>query len=893
MNDERKAIAALANELNQVLEALDIMVLAVEWENLDSSMGVGPKQEEYNTKLRECEMCMVLFKEKFGKWTEQEFEVAYTELKMGNNPRKLYVYFKEGEDVNPSPELREFRDSLEEKYGHFYSTFTNLDSLKAEFLKQFMLYQSQILSDHKIIDVKDGKVMVGGKVYVNLQNISSFGNNNGYQQLRADILYLEKDIAYTAPEHPLYKEKIERLNELHKQLKDKEEALWDTTLTITKLSNEKCSERLKRAIDCFDKGDDHGAIAILKEDEIYNDAQQNIQLIKLGKANLKTNIDELLLKIKLLRPSSYEPRIVNEAYEQIANILTKVIEYGSTIYGENSTEVLGYCKLSRNLFENQPKRRLAFLSKAMQIAKNIYMSDEVDEVISIFRDIAWACEEHNYCDFDPRIQCQANVVELTKMKYKEQSEKYVIAVEYYSEVLYWRDAESSKSWFEKALSICRDMNYVEQEKKMLKNRIFELGVIGRDWEWLDSLMLTYKKLSSKEEILYACIRIASDTENNDKAIKYYEEALLLANELKDINAKERIFGGLSRVYGQLNDIEKQIEFLTKCLEIDNSSRFTYDTLAGAYLCKGAYQEAIDCADRCLRLSIKTKDSLGVVRSCNKLCRAYKGLKDLKAAEKYLKKAINYDPENVVCYKNLASFYTETTQIKKALDIYTLLIDNDDLIYEDSEKGEFFCNLGWIYYLMGDLLNAERCYQKSIDLYLNSQPNEEYAKPQDIRHSKSSISGAYEAIARFYAMTGEYNKAQEALDQSYAFCSDSQQMKFTGRSFWQGVIYRGIGEYQKAIDIFQTGNKAYKREEIQAEKALTLLEWGKSAEALDIALAVTAEYPDYEYNHYVLGCIYKAQGDTEKARAEFKGILTRKQSTITPYIGRIKKLLKTL
>jgi tetratricopeptide (TPR) repeat protein len=171
----------------------------------------------------------------------------------------------------------------------------------------------------------------------------------------------------------------------------------------------------------------------------------------------------------------------------------------------------------------------------------------------------------------------------------------------------------------------------------------------------------------------------------------------------------------------------------------------------------------------------------------------------------------------------------------------------------------------------------------------------YATPLDIRRSKSAIAGAYEALAKFYAINRKYKEAQEALDKSYAFCRDSQQMKLTGRSFWQGVIYRGMGEYQKAIDIFQQKNRARRKESLEIEKAFTFLEWGKFAEALDIARTVVEEHPDYAYAREVLGRIYKALNEKEKAREEFEACLALMREKHSPNIAikEIKGLLDTL
>lgn len=888
LEEERRMMGNLANTLNTVLKPLGIQVIVVKWEDLDASMGVEHKQEEYNKKLRECEMCMVLYWSNFGEFTKREFDIAYEGLTAGNNPRKLYVYFKDGEK-EPTQELKEFRDSFPTKYGHFFSTFKNIDTLITHFLLQFMDYQSQILKEHNIVELRDGKVLVGGKEYISLQNVPFAGNNETYNKLKEDILELEDDLAELDPDNPRYKKKSEKLYNLKEELKSLESGLWDTALEITKLCSQKCSERLQRAMDYFNQGDNKAAAAILKENEIYKDAQQNINLIKLGREGLLVNIEELLLKIKLLSPSVYYQKVVNAAYEEISAILTNVIEYASIAYGKYSKEVLEFCKLSRIYFGDQPRRQLPFFARAMEIAKRIYLVDEVEEIISIYRDIAWAYEEHDFTDYDVRIQCKHSVVELTYKKYGGQSEKYIDAVVYYSEVLYWKDAADSKLWFHKALSACRNIKNIEKEKKILKRKILDLSTINSEWEWLESLMARYKELSSIEEILYACIDIAR-TVNNDMAKKYYEEALLYASELNDIEAQGKIFGGLSRVYGELKNFDKQIEFLKRSISITGGKCdwFIYDALANAYLHKANYPAAIECAYKSLNIVLKERSSIGIVRSYNNLCMAYKNLKDYDTAADCLLKAIETNKQNIVCYENLAKLYAETSQPEKALEVYCVLIKNEELVCCDSKKAEILGKMGWAYYLSEELSKAEQCYKNSIELYLNDQPNKEYAKQADINHSNASIAEAYDNIAKFYAITNQYTKAQEALDQSYAFCKNPRRMGLAGRSFWQGVIFRGIGEYQKAMEIFKREPNADREKSVRTEIALTLLEWGKLTKALDIARKVATEHPDYAYVHEVLGRIYKELNDIETAKAEFETSITLMEENHIPSLA-IKKV----
>ena len=110
LKQERLELADLVENLNQRLSALGLQIQLVKWEYLDASMGPKHKQEEYNEALRDCEMCLVLYWTRFGDYTAIELNTAYEELCAGHNPKKLYVYFKDG--AEPSPELQAFMDSF-------------------------------------------------------------------------------------------------------------------------------------------------------------------------------------------------------------------------------------------------------------------------------------------------------------------------------------------------------------------------------------------------------------------------------------------------------------------------------------------------------------------------------------------------------------------------------------------------------------------------------------------------------------------------------------------------------------------------------------------------------------------------------------------------------------
>lgn len=901
LEKERQELAKLANSLNNVLEPLNTHVIMVEWEDLDASMGVVHKQEEYNTKLRECEMCIVLYWSKFGIWTKQELDIAYSELRAGNNPKKLYVYFKNGGDKTPTPELTEFRESFDKNYGHFPSDFENFDTLKAHFLLQFMEYQNELLQDSKIVEVKDGKVLVGGKEYVDLANVPFAGNNEEYNRLKEDICELEEDLEDMDPENPRYDRKSKRLKELRDSLKEKEDALWNSALAITKLRTQKSSERLQRAIVAFEQGDDKGANAILKEEEIYSDAQHNISLIKLGeegKEGLKGNIEELLLKIKLLRPNYDDDlKAQNEAYNQITVLQNKVIEYSTILYGEYSEETLKYCR--RIFFHQQRKRELPFIEKALDIAKHLY-TENSKEVICIYERLSRI--HQSIGDTDSLKKDLEAIINLTGNVYGEQSTEYLDAIIVYAGVINWEGDETCNIWYEKAISICKALNDTKRLRDIYESLLIRY-IENKDWDNVEQIITNIKSTaSSKEELLEILLHLQrTRVKQIEKSI--LTDALAIAEDLDDKESIAEIYQGLAKIHERRGNDETAEEYYKKVISIGIRKKATgyidytknaLKRLANLYVQKGEYTLAIEYANQILDLVKDDGEDLDIADHYHLLSHIHRLAYEFDKAIEYKLKEIEIEKTGVKSYRlrcsynTLAKLYIRTDQADEALKIYKMLLEKkmatEHSIYQD---------MAYVYSVMGDIDNTEMFYKKSLEELLKEKELLTWVNKFETDHNIYCIADAYCKLAWFYNYTQRYAEAQQALDLS--FQADS---RLGGRNRLQAIIHRGNKEYQKAIEIFEAEAEAKRMEvgDSQVEIARTLLEWGKADEALSTIQKVedikkTAE----DYYHHTLGLIYKAMNDLEKAKAEFEECLAIRKRTYAPRraISNAEELIESL
>lgn len=328
LEQERLELTDLVENLNHSLESRNANILMLAWDNSAND------NNSFNEEMSKTDLCLNLYYTNFNNTTQAELESAYQTLCEGKNPKKIYVYFKDGDTV---PEkLQEFRDSFPTKYGHFYCSFSNIDTLKADFLLQFMEYQSKNLCGSKMLEVNNGKVTLDGKEYVDLKNVPFAGNNEEYNLLLKSIKKTKKLLAITDEDDEEYADHAAELQQLNEKLSKMENSLWDTALMITRLSTTKCSERLKRAMDLFTAGDNKGAQAVLNEEEIERDVEHNLHLIQLGeegKKGLKINIEEYQLKIKTLENEMAEGWLHKQC-----KLHERVIELTSSLYGEHSLE---------------------------------------------------------------------------------------------------------------------------------------------------------------------------------------------------------------------------------------------------------------------------------------------------------------------------------------------------------------------------------------------------------------------------------------------------------------------------------------------------------------------------------------------------------------------------
>lgn len=144
LSQERKGIALMINRLNNKwTEEKGVYIELVIWEDLPHSFREEDIQSYFNREMLTCEMVVALFFKKVGQFTEEEFKLAYENLKKGNKPHFLLVYFKSGsvpiEEIDEELlKIGKLKREIQE-YKQIYGSFTSMDDLLLKLQHQLEL----------------------------------------------------------------------------------------------------------------------------------------------------------------------------------------------------------------------------------------------------------------------------------------------------------------------------------------------------------------------------------------------------------------------------------------------------------------------------------------------------------------------------------------------------------------------------------------------------------------------------------------------------------------------------------------------------------------------------------------------------------------------------------
>jgi internalin A len=139
LKDERDQFEIFINRENKKLINRGIFLKLERWEDFTDKISRTRLQDEYNRVLSKADLFVGLFFTKVGKFTAEEFEIAYSHFKAFGKPY-IYTYFKDSE-IEIGKLNRDFvsRLDFEEKLKsleHFQTKYTSIEGLTSHFKNQ-------------------------------------------------------------------------------------------------------------------------------------------------------------------------------------------------------------------------------------------------------------------------------------------------------------------------------------------------------------------------------------------------------------------------------------------------------------------------------------------------------------------------------------------------------------------------------------------------------------------------------------------------------------------------------------------------------------------------------------------------------------------------------------
>ncbi len=320
---DRMEIGNYVRKLNDIYRDRDVYIKLYECEDENAAMVKGRKQEEYNEEIRQSDIFLVLFYNKAGQYTIEEFHEAYKQFQNTGAPAIL-TCFRQGEGYAPEQSVLEFMDELGKQLGHYFKRYTHIDSVKLTLLLQMKLMKLDVP-----IEVEESLITVGGTPVLTLKNIPMWAKNTDFQSLKeqyqaCERAYLDAKAATTDPvTDPVFLRASEQWNEAKKALRELEQELFSIALKIEEKNNDgTLTERQRKAYELMEQGDAEGANSILDLHEILDDVAHAEALAQQADKKLEQHVQEILQKIEILKTQVQK----TSRFDQIKDIFEKAVD---------------------------------------------------------------------------------------------------------------------------------------------------------------------------------------------------------------------------------------------------------------------------------------------------------------------------------------------------------------------------------------------------------------------------------------------------------------------------------------------------------------------------------------------------------------------------------------
>ena len=357
MREERLALGNYIRKLNDIYMERGVYFQLFMCEDEDLSMADTRKQDEYDRQVRDSQLCLVLFFNKAGQYTVEEFEAAYDQFQKTGAP-SVVTFFRRGDGYAPEKSLLDFLHRLDLELQHYFKVYEHIDSLKLSLLMQIKLMNLDVP-----IEFRGGRAFIGNTEVLTLENLPILMKNENFMRLKTECEKLEREFL-DAKAHYLADPTDDTAflsastcwNRAKESLSEMESSLFDLLLTAEEQGAKgTLTPRQRKALALLEQGDARAANEIMDTKAILEDAAHEEEMAGKLRQQLELRVQELLQKIDILETFRENP----DRFAEIREIYECAVELEDR----------------NHLTRNALKRYVAFLRKQTDYSQCAVMAE--------------------------------------------------------------------------------------------------------------------------------------------------------------------------------------------------------------------------------------------------------------------------------------------------------------------------------------------------------------------------------------------------------------------------------------------------------------------------------------------------------------------------------------
>ncbi len=769
---DREAIGNFINTLNNIYNIQDLFIHLhkCEDESEDHTYIEEGTQKCLDDEIRDSDFCFVVFWHKVGNITERELRVALEAFHLKANP-KVVIYFKNlAEGELPSEDIRRIMKEIDIDLKLYHREYAHIDSLKLGIITQLQKHGFMRMD----MKVENKQILVSGQKVVSTENIPIYAQNEKYNELLEKCHIAEKKCSKLFKEYQQNKDKasafyayndaVNERDRLQKALQIISNRILNIGSNIVEaMSNSVSSERIRKAIQCFDSGDYDGVLDLLRPEEIikgFIETDIKEECVNMERQNYLT---EYRWRISALEAKGRWEEVQN-SYEEI----TEVVETRPTA---PKTIMLEHVKY---LYRQKKYEKSLDIALRLQTALEKYPSaiseEETAELFDLQGELYYSIQQ-----------------------YKEAEKALLKAIEKYREILSPNQEFAMKVagiYVKLAKVYFEDTRYFEAEKLYMKS----LDLYKKyDTEAIEAVDVDIAQASMELGNLYYMINRHEDARKlfNAAYLKYYE----LFN-----NGGRHYMSNLANASNSIARLDIAVfshrvaeRYYVQALKV--KQLLTQQDPVAYYL----FLVRI-----CKKLGVFWKENGNsiygdlVLQETERITSVIEEKKYANEKEEF--RSLDYD-----YYKQPIDKSFIESLLQESVRHYKVLADENPEAYEPS-LAQTYNVTGYFYSQIGEQKKAESYYVQAIEIRERMVNREVAMKPE--------LAETYSNLAQHFCIFGNFKRAEDyALDAIKIYKKSQGETdafnKHLARIYnYLGNIYAGAGNSQRAEDSYKESIMLY-------------------------------------------------------------------------------------